>query len=193
MHGYGAGTNPVGDFTGFLPHWFSYFVLYGIALGSICANVLNIYSGAISFDAIGLRLRGHWLRAFTALVFGVIGFFIAHWAMNNPANNLENFLLVMSYWIGPWLGVMAADKLLRRGRSIQGLLYADRENPAGVVAFVISAVLAIWLFANQTYYTGYFPKHNPKLGDVAFAAGFIIAFFLYTVLRPLMGNRTAED
>ena len=139
-------------------------------LGSICANALNIYSGSMSFLTMGVKLKTNLLRALTAVAFGVPGFFLAHWAMTNPANNLENFLLVMSYWIGPWLGVFLADKLLRRGSSVQHYLFTSRENIAGPIAFVVGAFLSIWLFANQKYYTGVVPKHNGAWGDIAFPA-----------------------
>jgi len=107
---------------------------------------------------------------------------LAHWAMGNPTNNLENFLLVMAYWIGPWLGVMAADKILRKGASVERFLFASRENPAGPIAFLVATGLSIWLFANQTYYVGYFPKHNGNLGDITFLVGFALSFALYFVL-----------
>jgi len=151
-------------------------------LGSICANALNIYSGGMSFLTMGVKLKTNLLRALTAVAFGVPGFFLAHWAMTNPANNLENFLLVMSYWIGPWLGVIFADKLLRRGSSIQKFLFTSRENIAGPIAFAVGTALSIWLFANQKFYTGIVPKHNGAWGDIAFPVGFVIAFVLYVAI-----------
>lgn len=189
MHSYGADSNPVSQFTAFLPTWLGKLILIGIVLGSICANVLNIYSGSMSFLAMGVKLKTHWLRAVTALVFGVVGYLVAHWAIGNPANNLENFLLVVAYWIGPWLGVMFADRLMRAGSSVQGLLYTPQENPAGPFAFVVAVIVSVALFADQVYFTGYFPKHNPGLGDIGFFVGFALAFFLYTILHPLMGTR----
>ncbi len=189
MHAYGVGTNPVGDFTGLLPHWFSYFVLAGIVIGSICANVLNIYSGSMSFLTVGLKLGQSARRIVAIGLFGITGFFLAHWAMSNPANNLENFLLVMAYWIGPWLGVIAADKLWRKGSSIEGLLFAKRENYAGPIAFVVGVSLSIWLFANQSYYTGVVPKHNGNFGDIAFPVGFVLSFLVYSLLGRKQAQR----
>jgi len=182
MHAYGANTNPVGDFTHLLPTWLGKLVLLGIVLGSICANALNIYWGSMSLTTVGIKIGSAPVRAILILATGVVGFFLAHWAMNNPTNNLENFLLVMSYWIGPWLGVILADKLLRKGASVQKFLFANRENPAGLIAFVVSAALAIWLFANQTYYTGPVPKHYASIGDLTFPVGFVLAFGLYFAL-----------
>ena len=65
-------------------------------------------------------------RAYVALAFGVVGFLIALVALGDAAPSYENFLLVIVYWIGPWLGVMFADQWLRRDRIPLGLLY-DRS------------------------------------------------------------------
>ena len=49
-------TNPTGGFTGLLATPLADLTLLAIALGAVSANVLNIYSGALSFTAIGIRL-----------------------------------------------------------------------------------------------------------------------------------------
>ena len=182
-------ANPTSGFTALLPGWLAQAVLVGIVLGSICANVLNIYSGAMSFVTMGVKLGSGRSRALTALVFGILGFFLAHWAINSPANKLEAFLLTMAYWIGPWLGVIAADKLWRKGASVEGLLFAKRENFAGPVAFIVGAGISIWLFANQTYYMGTVPKNHPGFGDIAFPVGFVLSFLVYSLLGRKQAQR----
>ena len=182
MHAYGPGTNPVADYTSLMPSWLGKLVLLGIVLGSICANALNVYSGSMSLLATGIKVGIGKIRAITTILVGILGFFLAHWAMGSPGNNLENFLLVMAYWIGPWLGVIAADKILRKGASVERFLFASRENPAGPIAFILGTVLSIWLFSNQFKYVGYFPKHNGDLGDITFLVGFALSFALYFVL-----------
>jgi len=167
--------------------------LLGIVGGSICANVLNIYSGSMSFLTIGVKLGSNIRRGLFATIFGIAGFFLAKSAMGNPNNNYTNFLLTMSYWIGPWLGVVLADKFLRKGASVEKLLYSKRENWAGPVSFVVAISFAIWGFVNQTwntgnpknptdYINGYFVQHHPKIGDLTFWVGFIVAFVLYLIL-----------
>ena len=49
-------TNPTGGFTGLLATPLADLTLLAIALGAVSANVLNIYSGALSFTAMGIRL-----------------------------------------------------------------------------------------------------------------------------------------
>jgi len=189
LHTYDSG-NPTGDFTGALSPFLASFVLIGIVGGSICANVLNIYSGAMSFLTIGIKLGSYIRRGLFILVFGILGFLLAHLAMANPANNYENFLLIMSYWIGPWLGVMLADKFLRKGASVEKFLFADRENWAGPVSFLIATLFSIAGFCNQTwghgksfhYFDGWFVNKFPNIGDITFFVGFGVAFILYIIL-----------
>jgi len=99
-------------------------------------------------------------------------------------SSYEGFLLVISYWIGPWLGVVFTDRILRRWQPDE-LVYTDRgyRNWAGPIAMFVSAVVSIWLFSNQSFYTGLIPKHvAPAIGDLTFEVGFVLAAVLYAVL-----------
>src|SRR5215468_10208252 len=78
-------TNPTGGFTGLLATPLADLTLLAIALGAVSANVLNIYSGALSFTAIGIRLPLSLRRAIVALGFGTIGFFLAWSVLHNAA------------------------------------------------------------------------------------------------------------
>jgi purine-cytosine permease-like protein len=118
-----------------------------------------------------------------ALVFGVIGLIVAFGGLHNAGASYENFLLVISYWIGPWLGVVFVDWVLRRGTNFQALLGDKRHvNLAGPVAMLLGAVISIWLFSDQTKYVGPVPKHHPAFGDLTFEVGFVIAAVLYFVI-----------
>ena len=87
----------------------------------------------MSFLALGIKLPLTLRRAIVALVFGVAGFFLALSGLSDAGTKYNNFLLVIAYWIGPWLGVFFADQLLRRGKRVDGLLFDRKHNPwAGV-------------------------------------------------------------
>jgi hypothetical protein len=43
-------------------------------------------------------------------------------------------------------------------------------------------VLSIWLFADQSLYTGLIPSKWPSFGDIAFFVGFLIAGGLYAAI-----------
>ena len=170
-------------FTSLLSTWLGKLVLACICIGAIAANAINVYSGSVSFMALGIKLPTHVARAAVAVVFGIIGLFVALGGLNNAGTDYENFLLIIAYWIGPWLGVVFVDRILRRGQDIQELL-GDKSytNWAGPIAMLVGGALSIWLFAAQTDYTGPIAKAHPGLGDLTFEVGFVLAAVLYAAL-----------
>ena len=175
---------PTGAFTGHLPTAIADLTLLAIALGAVAANVLNIYSGALSFVAMGIRMPLALRRAIVALVFGVIGFVVALFGLNNAGTKYEDFLLVIAYWIAPWLAVVLTDQVLRRGTDVEPLLFDTRHsNLAGPASMLVGMGISIWLFSNQTDYVGIVPTHVPGVGDITFAVGFVITAVLYVILR----------
>jgi NCS1 nucleoside transporter family len=178
-------------FTNLLPTWIGKLTLLAVVVGAVAANALNVYSGSISFMALGIRLPTHAARAAVALAFGIIGLIVAYDGLND-VSKYENFLLVIAYWIGPWLGVVLVDRWLRRGTDIQGLL-GDRKylNWAGPISMALGIVISIWLFSNQTKYQGLIVKDHPGVGDITFEVGFLLAavsyFVLYKATKPAQG------
>ncbi|MCW2560243.1 MAG: cytosine permease [Mycobacterium sp.] len=176
-------ANPTEAFTGELASPLAKATLLAIAIGAIAANSINIYSGAMAFVTIGIKLPAHIARALVTVFFGVVGFLVAWWALPDYAQSYEAFLLIIAYWIGPWLGVVFADQYLRRGQTIAGFLY-DRSyaNWNGLLSFVIGLVVSVVLFANQVKFTGYIAKAVPQLGDITFFVGFLLAAGSYLLL-----------
>jgi NCS1 family nucleobase:cation symporter-1 len=162
------GSNPTGAFTSLLATPLADLTLLAIALGAVSANVLNIYSGALSFTAVGIRLPLALRRAIVALGFGTIGFFVAWAGLHNAGSKYENFLLIIAYWIAPWLAVYFCDQVLRRNPDERLLFDTRRTNWAGPVAMLAGMGISIWLFSNQTEYLGVVPSHVPAVGDLTF-------------------------
>ncbi len=186
-------ANPTGAFTGHLPTFLADLTLLAITLGAIAANVLNIYSGALSFTAMGIKLPLKLRRAIVAGVFGVIGFIVALTGLHDAGAKYNDFLLVIAYWIAPWLAVVFCDQLLRRRqhpRELERLLFDTRyTNWAGPVAMLIGVVVSIILFSNQTEYVGIVPKHVPQVGDLTFEAGFVITAVIYLAWHAITDGR----
>jgi NCS1 family nucleobase:cation symporter-1 len=185
--------NPPAVFVTGMPDWVRDITLIAIAIGAIAANALNVYSGAMSFLAAGIRIPFKLRRAIVALGFGVIGFFVALSALHDVGATYTNFLLIIAYWIAPWLGIVFVDRLLRRGTSIATFVpdKAKYRNWAGPIAFVVSVVSTIWLFADQPpAFVGVFaaattpktPYANPAIGDLTAIVGFVLAAVLYFIL-----------
>jgi NCS1 family nucleobase:cation symporter-1 len=178
-----SAANPTAGWTGIFPTWLGDLTLVAIVIGGIAANALNIYSGAISFTAIGFKLPLAARRAIVALGFGAIGFFVAWAGLGNAGEDYNNFLLIIAYWIAPWLAVMLCDMFLRRRQDpaqIERLLFDKKyANWAGPVAMAAGAGISIWLFSNQTRYVGVVPSHAGAAGDLTFEVGFVLTAVIY--------------
>jgi NCS1 family nucleobase:cation symporter-1 len=187
-------ANPTDAFTSDLASPLAKATLLAIAIGAIAANSLNIYSGAMAFVTIGIKLPADVARALVTVFFGAAGFLVAWWALHDVAQSYQNFLLIIAYWIGPWLGVVFADQYLRRGQTISGILY-DRSyaNWGGLLCFLAGLAISVLLFSNQVDFTGYLAKVVPQIGDITFFVGFLIAGGLYLLVcrSKIAAERTA--
>lgn len=171
--------------------------LLAIFFGAIAANALHIYSAAMSFLAVGITIPFRLRRAIVAVGFGVIGFFIALAASTDPKATYENFLLVIAYWIAPWLGVVLIDRYKRRGTRTDAFLgdTARYTNWPGFIALVVGIVISVWLFSNQTIYTGLIAARTETIadgfvadygiGDLTPLVGFVLAVVVYLALLPV--------
>ena len=176
-------TDPTAGFIYHITPWLGDVTLVCIAIGAVCANALNVYSGSMSFMALGIKIPLTARRALVAVVFGVAGFLLAWSGLSDAGSKYNNFLLVIAYWIGPWLGVFFTDQFLRRGREVEQLMHGRRHNPiAGVLAMAAAMAISIPLFSNQTDFIGVLAKHWPQLGDITFEAGFVLAAVFYWLL-----------
>ena len=176
------GANPTKVFTDALGNdALAKVTLLAIAIGSISANVLNVYSGAMSFLAMGVNIGFKARRAIMVAIAGVIGGITAYFGVTNGdvGHQLENFLLVVSYWVAPWIAIVLVERLISGGKDAGKRALAPKEFGAGVIAFVFATGFSIWGFSNQVFYTG---PLGAGLGDMAAIVGFAIAAVLYYVL-----------
>lgn len=182
-------ASPTAAFTSHMPAWLAALTLLAITLGAVAANALNIYSSALSFLSLGIRLPLAWRRAIVALGFGAVGLILAALGLRDAGAAYEHFLLVIAYWISPWLAVVLVDQWLRRRRPVVDQLLDDRtySNWAGLLSFVAGAAVSIVLFANQQLYVAPVPRVLPAIGDITFLVGFAVAALLYLALarRPV--------
>jgi len=182
------GPNPTAVFTGALGNdGLAKVTLLAIAIGSISANVLNVYSGAMSFLAMGVKLGFKTRRAIMVTVAGVAGGITAYFGVINGdvGHQLENFLLVVSYWVAPWIAIVLLERILSGGKDAGARALAPKNTYAGVISFVIAAAASIFEFSNQKWYKG--PLAD-QYGDITAVVGFVLAAVLFFVLRSVTGE-----
>jgi nucleobase:cation symporter-1, NCS1 family len=198
---WGATDIPTAQLQRAMPDPIYYLTLLCIAIGAVAANAINIYSGTMSLVALGIREMGLTMRqrrAALAIIVGVIGFALGVYfqAQVAPGSKYETFLLLISYWIAPWLAVVFVDYWLRRGDyGDESMFYRSTYNRwQGVVAMAVGLVVSVYLFANDFgLYVGPIPTNNPNLGDITFIVGFVITAVLYYVFNLNLRKQTADQ
>jgi len=191
---HGTSENPTTNFTSPLGHVLGDAVLIGITVGAVAANVLNIYSGAMSFLTLGIRLPLRLRRALVAAASGTVGLVVGlvFKAQVGPGSHYENFLLAITYWITPYLAVVLVDYWLRRG-AYEEREFFDRRRLRWRAPLAMAAGIAASVpFWDQGHPipVGYFPSHHPGIGDLSFFVGFAVAAIVYLVLNARqLGNR----
>jgi nucleobase:cation symporter-1, NCS1 family len=101
----------------------------------------------------------------------------------NNISKYENFLLIIAYWIGPWLAVFFTDQLLRKGNHADLLFNPKHVNWAGPIAMLVGMAVSIPLFANQyPKFIATIPTHHPGVGDLTFEVGFVVSAIVYAIL-----------
>lgn len=151
-----------------------YFGLLTIVLGTLTANCLNLYSGALSALAAGIRVP-RWLAA---VAIGAIGGALALLGSQpqQTAVIYTNFLLLLATWAAPWTGVVIAEWWKTRSHPADpARAFALRPLVRdGCLAWIVG-ILASIPFLDQVWFAGWVARANPQLGDISYEVGMLAA------------------
>jgi NCS1 nucleoside transporter family len=172
-----AVANPLGIFGKLL--------LVLLALSVIANNIPNDYSLGLSIQVLGKSFQ-RVDRAIWTLIGAVIYVLIAIPAAGNFNGTLENFLLLVAYWLGPWCIILILEHFVFR----HGIYNVEDWNTpsklplgwAAIVAMVIG-LLGVYLGADQSLFVGPLAAHLQM--DIGFELGIVLAAVSYLILRPL--------
>ena len=159
--------------------------MIAIFIGTIAVNAMNDYTGSLSLQAAGVRVR----RVYSAALVAILGFGFTLYLQNSGEFSLNffNFLLFISYWISPFVGVVLADWWLR-GRKADAMSIVDFARlPSGTVALVALVVGFVVAIPFQNSSLGYewggpfnYVTANYLHGaDLAYYVGGAVAFLVY--------------
>jgi NCS1 family nucleobase:cation symporter-1 len=161
--------------------------MVAIAVGTVAVNAMNDYTGSLSLQAAGLRIK----RIYSAAVVAVLGFLFTLYLNSQAdfATNFTNFLLFISYWISPFVGVVLADWWLR-GRHADGRRLVDfaalPSGAAGIAALIIGFVVSIPFQNSSLGYSwggpfNYITATYLHGADLAYYVGGIVAAVVYAI------------
>ncbi len=158
--------------------------MVAIAIGTVAVNAMNDYTGSLSLQAAGLRIK----RIYSAATVAVLGFlFTLVLNTGDFATNFTNFLLFISYWISPFVGVVLADWWLRRRQADANSVVDFSRLPNGTVALtalVVGFLVGIPFQNSSLGYSwggpfNYITATYLHGADLAYYVGGAVAFLIY--------------
>lgn len=168
---------------------FGSFLLVLMALSIVANNIPNDYSLGLSMQVVGKAFQ-RINRAVWTLVGAAIYILIALFAAAHPNQTLENFLLLVAYWLGPWAVILTLEHFVfRKGRYNADDWDTRSRLPVGWAALAALGIglVGVYLGAAQVMFVGPIAKAiSPPFGmDIGFELGVVFAAVAYLVLRPL--------
>jgi NCS1 family nucleobase:cation symporter-1 len=154
---------------------FAPIALFALAISAISSNSINDNTAAYSLISVGVRVP----RPFAALLTTSIGFILALLGAAKFADLFSNYLVLLMYWIAPWVAIVLTDWWMFRGAPER-----VRRWSSGATIFLIVTPLTLVLFSSTIAYTGPIAR---LLGgtDIGFYVGFFTASLAYALVeRP---------
>lgn len=155
-------------------------MMVAIVVGTLAANAMSTYTGSLSLLAAGLRLPRPLAAVIGAglTVVLAVPLYDSHFVAT-----FEDYLLVITYWVAPWLAIVLADWWQRRGRVGEDV--APRASlPSGrnaLLALIVGLAAGV-PFLSTALYEG---PIAVALGgaDLAYLVGFVAAGVVYLALQ----------
>jgi NCS1 family nucleobase:cation symporter-1 len=131
------------------------------------------------------------------VIVAAAAFVLALWINHgNIASSFSNYLLLISYWVAAWGGVVVADWIHEPNleRSVSRLLDLSRLPLGinGLAAFLIGGAASI-PFMDTTLYIGPASRDWLHYGDIGYFVGFVVALAAYLILAKVHSEGTASE
>jgi NCS1 family nucleobase:cation symporter-1 len=153
-------------------------IVVAIALGGVAANVLNIYTNALSALVLDIRAK-RWM----VVVFGgCVGFLLALYGAGNFGGFYEQFLLLLDYWITPWFGILAIDFFVLKKASFAKMSLIPSFSWRAIASYLIGILISV-AFIPSISYVAYTGPIAQLLGgaDFSYFVSFIASAIIYYV------------
>jgi NCS1 family nucleobase:cation symporter-1 len=147
-----------------------------VILSLMPINIMAVYSGGLALLAMGLPMK----RWTSAIITAALGALAIWWGNGVLASTYQNFLLLLSYWIAPWLAVMLTDFFYHRVYGRASAWHAWQ----GMTAFIGGVVISI-PFMSTVLYTGPLARQLLKGTDISYFISTIVSVFIYVAIMKL--------
>lgn len=164
---------------------FGTIILALLALSIVANNIPNDYSLGLSMQVPGGKFQ-QVNRVVWTVIGAIIYVAVAIPAASHFYSAMENFLLVMAYWLGPWSVILIIEHFVfRKGKYNVGDWNDRKRLPAGWAASIamVCGLIGVFLGANQTAFVG--PLARVLNVDVGFELGIVFSAIVYAILRPI--------
>ncbi|MDG7002116.1 MAG: cytosine permease [Nitrososphaerota archaeon] len=153
-------------------------VLVGLILGAIAANALNIYTNSLSALVLDVKTK-RWI---TVVFAGIVGLVLALIGGANFENNFENFLLILDYWITPWLAIVLVDFFVARRTTPDACEKAKGWDFGTLAIYGVSVLVSVPFMVPPSGWVG--PLAYLFGGaDFSYFVSFAVAGVLYLLYR----------
>jgi NCS1 family nucleobase:cation symporter-1 len=152
-------------------------IVVAIILGGVAANVLNIYTNALSALVLDVRTK-RWILV---VLGGSFGCLLALYGARDFGRFYEQFLLLLDYWITPWLGILAVDFFVLKRTSLTSL---ENISWRAIISYVIGILVSL-AFIPSIGYFGYNGPVAQLIGgaDFSYFASFLVSTGLYYLIN----------
>lgn len=189
--GHAGEKNPTTQFTSFLPEWLGVLVLLGLIAGSWTNNAITLRSARAVFNVDRLGLSPQVGRLIGPLSMTLVAFLLGWGALFSLPANFEGYVMVLGYWIGPWLNVALINRFMRRKDDPTALLYATAASSKwAVFAIVFALAGSICLYGLQIFDAGRLPHGAISYAALGMLGGFYLAGAIYAIgLKRLIKDK----
>lgn len=175
-------TNPTTQFTDPLPTALAVLVLLGLIAGSWSHNAITLKSSRSVFDVKQLKLNPALGVHLAEALMTLAAFFLGWAALADLPANFEGYIMVLGYWIAPWLNVILIDQYLRRKTDVTSLVYDDTMSSKwGLFSVLFALIGSICLWGLQIFDGGRLPHGAISYTALGMLVGFYLAGIIYGI------------
>ena len=152
-----------------------------LILGAFAADALNLYTNSLSALVLDVK-AARWK---TVAAGAVVGFAIAALVGRQFESFFENFLLVLSYWIMPWLAIVLVDFYVSHRTSVEKAGGASGWDWVAIAIYFVSIAASIPFMNLVAYGPNFEGPAAAALGgaDLSYFFSFAVAALLTWLAR----------